>query len=201
MFPVPNGPITGDTGNYIFGGGQRGVEDYVIGRVDYQPSTNTSIYGAYSFDNTNSSSPDVFNQKLVGSQSRDQRVTLSLQHSFGPTLLNTISTGFSRAAETGNIDEPGSSNVPAYANTALGFFSGENPGNITVTGILGAPGGIGASGGGQGWWTDPQLSDHLDWVKGRNDIRIGFSVEAIRDSLTLQSIRSVIGRSARSKTS
>ena len=154
----------------------------MIGRVDYQPTTNTSIYGTYSFDNTNSSSPDVFNQKLVGSESRDQRVTLSLQHSFDPMLLNTITAGFSRAAETGNIDEPGSSSVPAYSNTSLGFLPGQNPGNITVTGILGAPGGIGASGGGLGWWTDPQLSDHVDWVKGRNDIRIGFSVEAIRDS-------------------
>ena len=38
------------------------------------------------------------------------------------------------------------------------------------------------------------------WVKGRNSIRIGFSVEAIRDNLDVGTTRSATGSSTRSRT-
>ena len=184
MFPAPNGAITGDTGKYIFGGGQRGTEDYVVGRIDYVLGTKTTIYGTYMFDNANSSAPDAFNEKQIGSQSRDQRVTVSLQHSFRSTLLNTFNTGFSRAVGTDSVDEPGG--TPQQNDKTLGFLPGDTPGTISVNNILSTVGGIGATGGDHSWWTDPQLSDSVVWVKGRNDIRMGFSVEAIRDNVDVQ---------------
>jgi hypothetical protein len=180
IYPLPNGTIAGDSGKYVFGAGQLGVENYSIGRIDYLLNTNTTIYGTYMFDTSHSSTPDAFNQKLVGDRARDQRVALSVQHVFSPTLLNTINAGLSRVVGTGNIDVPSSS--PLLNDRSLGYFPGQNPGTLTVAG-LDIPGGIGATGGDQLWWTVPQLNDNLVWVKGRNNIRIGFSVEAIRDNL------------------
>ncbi len=193
LFPKPTGPAL-TTDPYMaplsFPGGTNGTEDYVIGRIDYVPSTKTTIHGTYNFDRSITSAPDGEGLKTIGSVQRDQRVTLSWQYSFSSTVINTVNTGFSRVVGTGNIDVPGSATSPAYTNTALGFFPNQNPGTIILNdlspdGVRGVPGGVGATGGDQIWWTDPQLNDNLAWVKGRNDIRMGFSVEALQDNLSV----------------
>ena len=196
MFPVPNGPaVAGDPyiAGYSFPGGNTGTENYVIGRVDYVPNAKNTIHGTYMFDGSSTDSPDSVGLKTIGDQTRDQRVTLSWQYSLTPTLLNTVTTGFTREVANGNIDVPGSGTVPAYSNPSLGFYPNQFPGVITLydlaPGTVGSgsaiPGGVGSTGGDQIWWTDPQLNDNLGWVKGRNDIRMGFSVEAIQDNLNV----------------
>ena len=184
MFPLPNGSISGDTGKYNFPGGTTGVEDYAFGRIDYQLNKNTSINGAYSFDQSKSSAPDAFNEKQIGGHSRDQRLTTSFQYAFTPMLLNTFNAGFFRAAQVDSGDFPGG--TPVQNDKSLGFFPGQNPGTIAVNNITGTAGGVGASGGDLGYWTTPQASDNLDWVKGRHNIRMGFSVMAIRDAVDIQ---------------
>src|SRR5207237_862049 len=104
LFPVPNDRITGDTGKYVFGAGQLGIENYAIGRMDFLSTANTTIYGTYVFDTSHSTTPDAYNNRIVGDRGRHQRFTLSLQHVFSPALLNTINVGISRTVGTGNID-------------------------------------------------------------------------------------------------
>ena len=184
MFPLPNGLITGDTGKYNFAGGTTGTEDYAFGRIDYQLSTKATFSGAYSFDQSKSSAPDAFNEKQIGGHSRDQRLTLSFQYAITPMLLNTVNAGFFRAAQVDSGDFPGGTAV--QNDKSLGFFAGQNPGTIAVNNITGTAGGIGASGGDVGYWTTPQASDNLDWVKGRHNIRMGFSAMAVRDAVDIQ---------------
>jgi len=185
FFPVPNGDIQGDTGKYIFGAGQLGVESYAIGRIDYLATTKTTINGSYMFDTSHSTTPDAYNNKLVGNRGRHQRLTLSLQHVFSPTLLNTINTGFSRSVGTGNIDAQ--ANLALVNDKSLGFLPGQNAGSLTIAELIGLPtnnpGGFGALGGDSVWYTSPQVNDNVVWVKGRNNIRTGFSVEGIRDNM------------------
>ncbi len=195
MFPPANGPVTANPyiANYSFPGGNRGTEDYVIGRIDYVLTAKSTIHGTYMFDRSVSSAPDSVGLKTIGNLTRDQRVTLSWQYSFTPTILNTVNAGFSREVATGNIDVPGSGLVPIYSDPSRGFYPNQPPGIITLEdlapGTVGSgsaiPGGVGSTGGDQVWWTDPQLNDNLGWVKGRNDIRMGFSMEAIRDNLSV----------------
>jgi len=78
LYPLANGQITGDTGRFVVGAGQAGTEDYATGRIDEQLSANTSLAGSYTFDNSNITTPDTFNEKLIGTQVRNQRVMLSL---------------------------------------------------------------------------------------------------------------------------
>src|SRR4029077_8356610 len=47
FFPVGNGPIVGDTQRYLLGAGQLGIENYVVGRMDFLATSNTTIYGTY----------------------------------------------------------------------------------------------------------------------------------------------------------
>ncbi len=198
MFPVANRPVVpGDSpyvGRYSFPGGTRGTEDYVIGRIDYAPSTKTTIHGTYMFDRSIASAPDSVGLKTIGDLTRDQRVTLSWQYSLTPTIINTLNTGFTREVGTGNIDAPGSGTVPILSDPSAGFYSNQPPGVITIGDLapsnsagagVAIPGGVGSTGGDQLWWTDPQVSDSLAWVKGRNNIRMGFSMEALRDNLSV----------------
>ena len=194
MFPAANGPLlTGDpyVASYSFPGGTRGTEDYVIGRIDYVPNAKNEIHGTYMFDRSISSSPDSVGLKSIGDLTRDQRVTLSWQYSLSSNILNTVNTGFTREVANGNIDVPGSGTVPIMSDPTAGFYPNQPPGVITIAdlapgNIAGAvPGGVGSTGGDQVWWTDPQVSDNVGWVKGRNDIRFGFSMEAIRDNLSV----------------
>src|SRR5437870_7778971 len=97
FFPLPNGRISGDTGKYVFGAGQLGVENYVIGRMDYLTTATTTIYGSYMFDTSHSTTPDAYNNRVVGDEGRHQRLTLSLQHGFSPALLNTSRAVVARA--------------------------------------------------------------------------------------------------------
>src|SRR2546427_3257258 len=112
MFPAANGPVVPNTNgylaNYSFPGGTRGTEDYVIGRIDYVPTSKSTIHGTYMFDRSNATAPDSVGLKSIGDVTRNQRVTLSWQYSFTPTILNTVNTGFSRVVATGNIDVQGS---------------------------------------------------------------------------------------------
>src|SRR5207253_9994874 len=84
LFPLPNGRINGDTGQFINAAGQIGTENYVTGKLDYQLGANTTLAGSYTFDSANVPTPDVFNEKLKALQTRSQRVILSMQHVFSP---------------------------------------------------------------------------------------------------------------------
>ena len=181
LFPLPTGPASGDTGPFLLPIGQQGKEDFVTGRMDYQLSSNSSLAGTYSFDNTNLSVPDPFDEKLLATRSRNQRVSLSLQHIFSPTVLNTLRGGVTRTAAAANLDS--SPINPLLADPSLGFIPGKNVGTVSVPGLQ-TFSGIGASGSDIFWYTAPQLMDDLSWVKGKNSIRLGFSIEAIRDNVS-----------------
>jgi len=180
LYPVANGRITGDTGQFVMGAGQVGSEDYAIGRIDYQVGASTTLFGSYTFDNSNIATPDTFDEKLVGTLVRNQRLMLSLQRVFSATLLNTVRGGLSRTAGADSQDT--SPNIPLLSTRSLAFVPGQYVGIIAVTG-LGSFGGLGSDGANQYWYTAPQLNDDLVWVKGRNNIRIGFSLEEIRDNV------------------
>ncbi len=184
LFPVGNGPINGNTQKYLFGAGQLGIEHYVVGRVDFLSSASTTIYGTYMFDTSHATTPDAYNDRLVGDKARNQRYTLSVQHTFSPTLLNTINVGLARVVATGNIDAQAL--IAAETDKSLGFFPGFNSGSFSIPELstpTNTPGGFGSTGGDSVWYTTPQLNDNLTFVKGRHNIRTGFSVEAIRDNL------------------
>ena len=197
LFPAANGPVVPGTNGYVaqlfFPGGNRGTENYGIGRIDYVPSAKSTIHGTYMFDDSSTTAPDSVGLKTIGDTTRDQRLTLSWQYSLTPTILNTVNTGFTRETATGNIDVVGSGTVPIESDPSAGFYPNQNLGVITIgdlapgtpgTGST-VPGGVGSTGGDSVVWTDPQVNDNIGWVKGRNDIRFGFSVEAIQSNLSV----------------
>ena len=185
LFPVANGSINGDTAQYVVGPGQRGNEHYVTGKIDYQISTSTLLNGSYTFDNANISGSDAVAELTTATHSRNQRVGLSLQHIFSPTLLNTARAGVNRVvALAGVYSNPA---VPGLADTSLGFVPGKSVGTVVIPGLT-SFNGLDSSGGDQFRYTVPQFNDDLSVIRGRHSIRTGFSFEAIQDNLGSPSV-------------
>ncbi len=186
-FPIPNGPITGDTGKFIFGGADIGNESYAIGKIDHYFSPRTVLYGSYSYDNAANTVPDPYNEKLIATPSRRQNFILSLQHVFSPALINATRAGFSRTHGADAFDLSAVTPNPIVTNPALGFVPGLPAGIITVANLAFA-GGLGASGADLYNYTAPQFSDDLTWIKGRHSLRTGFIVSRIQFNVSAGNI-------------
>jgi len=157
-----------------------------VGRADHNFSASTILSGSYQFDNTTEGQPDPYNQKITGSPSRHQNAVMTLQHIFSPGLLNTTRMGVSRTHATDALDESALS--PVATNTSLGFFPGNPAGIITIAGLTGTQGGIGASGADTLNYTSFQWGDELIWVKGRHTFGFGGRVERMRYNKNSQSV-------------
>ena len=96
LFPLPNGPVTGNTGKFLFNPKRLGEENYVIGKIDHYFSAATTLSGSYTYDNTTVITPDDYNLKSTLAPSRRQNVVLSLQHMFSPSLINNTRVGVTR---------------------------------------------------------------------------------------------------------
>src|SRR4029077_14299001 len=53
LYPLPTGPVSGNTGKFLFNPHRLGEENYVIGKIDHYFSAATTFAGSYTYDNTN----------------------------------------------------------------------------------------------------------------------------------------------------
>src|ERR1700676_634966 len=132
LFPLPNGPVSGNVGKFLFNPKRHGEENYVIGRIDHYFSAATSLAGSYTYDNTTVITPDDYNLHLTDAPSRRQYFSLSLQHLFSPTLINNARVGLNRTYGGNSIDvDP---HVPQLSDPAFGFIPGQLYGQISLGG-------------------------------------------------------------------
>jgi hypothetical protein len=185
LYPLPNGPITGDTGLYIFGGGRTGNENYGIGKIDHSFSDSTQVNMSYTFDDTRVAVPDAFNEKRTATSTRRQDVMVNLQHIFSPTMLDSLRAGVTRTKAAGGNDIQPS--VPLLADKSMGFVAGVPVGDFAVPG-LSSFGGIGDSGADLIGYTAPQVYDDFAWTKGRHSLRMGLSLERIEDNINAANV-------------
>jgi len=178
FFPVANGAVTGDTAKFNFAGQRIGLERYAVGKIDYNVSDSTSLWGSYQFDNTDESQPDPYNLKRTGSPSWHQNGVMTLQHIFTSAFLNTTLVGVSRSHVTDALDTVAID--PIANDVSLGFQPGVPAGIITVAGLTGTQGGIGSSGSDILDYTSVQVGDDASWIRGRHTVKFGGRVERIR---------------------
>ena len=96
LFPLPNGPVSCNTGKFNYPASRHGEENYVIGKIDHYFSPTTTLAVSYSYDNAVLSTTDAFDLKYVNSPSVRQNGVVSLQHLFSPNLVNVTRVGVSR---------------------------------------------------------------------------------------------------------
>ena len=180
LYPLPNGPVTGDFGVFTLPITATTREDYFTTRVDHRISSADSIFGTYMFDDGQTTSPDAFNDKLIATLSRRQAAVLGETHIFSPYLLNSLTLGFSRV--TSEAPKTLSAINPVAADTSLGFIPGNPVGLINVTGLTNFPGGLGAVGEYDFHLNSYQVYDDVYITRGKHQIKAGISVERLQDN-------------------
>ncbi|HEY4782229.1 MAG TPA: carboxypeptidase regulatory-like domain-containing protein, partial [Chthoniobacterales bacterium] len=108
FYPLPNGTVNGDIGDYSFAGTQLTTENFFTVKADHTFSPKDSVAVTYLFDDNPSSQNDEFNNKVILSKTRRQLVSILENHIFSPSTLNSAHIGYSR-------DNAGS----PYAATAI----------------------------------------------------------------------------------
>src|SRR5256886_2321716 len=176
LLPRANGRnLGGGVAEYFFSRTQPPNEDFFQGRIDHIFSTKNTMFGRYTLDNGNvnrwsaATPPDSFTQD----RSRNQYLTIEHQHTFSPTLLNTLRIGFNRSTQLAR-----SVRTVELPTSSL-FVPGEPLGFITVRGVANDIGGD---------FRLPrfdrlnnyQWSDSLFWTHGAHSLRLGFQGQRIQ---------------------
>src|SRR5580700_8029282 len=96
LYPLPNGPVKGDTGNFTLITPQNTNEDFLTSRADFTIGKSDSLFGTYMLDNGKTEGPDSFDNNIIETLSRRQAAVLEETHLFRAHMGNTARLGFSR---------------------------------------------------------------------------------------------------------
>jgi hypothetical protein len=174
LYPVP-AACGQDVCPFEFSGQQIINENFVTTRVDHKFSEKDSIFGTYMFDRTPYSSPDSFNNVLLGSLSSRQIVSVEETHSFTPTFVNAARFGFNH--ENVNNDQSLSPINKAATDTSLAAFAGRDAAVVNVTGLASMSGGVGGLPTYFYRWNSFQGYDDAFFNRGTHSIKFGFAFE------------------------
>jgi hypothetical protein len=180
FYPLPNGPVSGDTGIYSFSGSAITTENYFTTRVDHKFSDHDNLAGSYMYDNSPSSQNDEFNNKLIFTKTRRQLVSLEENHVFQSSLMNSFRLGYHRefaAAPSGS-----QAINPLAADTSLGYVPGDTVGFIGVPGLTFFTGGLSTQTPAEYNWNSWQIYDNVFFTKGIHSLKFGANVERIIDN-------------------
>jgi hypothetical protein len=180
LYPLPNGPVEGDTGNFTLATPQNTNEDFFTSRSDFTIGKGDSLFGTYMFDNGKTEGPDSFNDNTIGTLSRRQAAVLEETHSFGAPMTNTARLGFSRIVSQAAKSLRAIN--PVAADTSLGFLPGQPVGVITNSELSTFPGGFGAIGEFDFHYNSYQFYDDAFATLGTHSLKFGFAFENIRDN-------------------
>ena len=180
FYPLPNGPISGDTGIFSFAGSAITTENYFTTRLDHKFSDKDNLAGGYMYDSSPSSQNDEFNNKLIFTKTRRQLVSLEENHIFRSSLMNSFRLGYHReyaAAPSGS-----KAINPLAADTSLGYVPGDTVGFIGVPGLTFFTGGLSTQTPAEYNWNSWQVYDNVFLIKGRHSLKFGGNVERIIDN-------------------
>jgi hypothetical protein len=179
LWPVQNGPeIGGGIGEAFSHPLQTVREDFGTTRLDYNLSSNDTLFAVYTIDDSADNTPSLNPLSTAVEQLREQVGSIEEQHVFSPTILNTARVGYSRASF---------------------FFTGETAGGLPGW-VSGKPIGAIVIGGGTALNAASQISlagtnagsnlaavrnlytydDHIVFTRGAHQIEVGGWLQQIQ---------------------
>ncbi len=97
LYPLPNGPaLSPDIGIYNFVGATTSPENFFVGRVDWNISTNDAFFGRYEIDYGTRTTNAGLGLWPLYDATHNQFLTLGERHIFSPTMVNQFTASFSR---------------------------------------------------------------------------------------------------------
>ncbi|MBV9294650.1 MAG: TonB-dependent receptor [Acidobacteriaceae bacterium] len=175
IYPLPNGPVSGDIGTYSFSTQLVSQENFVTTRVDQRFSDRDNLHGVFLWDNSQTSGPDAYNAVDLGIISQRRTAQIEQSHLFSPAVINIARLGFNRNISSA-LDSLGAIN-PAAADPSLGFVPGRNMGSILIGGVTTFNGGVGAAGQYVYHYNSYQVYDDLFWTTGGHALKFGAAFE------------------------
>jgi len=93
IFPLPNGPESGDTGVYSFVSAAVTSVNLYTGRLDHRFSDYDTMHGTFLVANSVTTSPDKTDFVVTGQISQSRMASVEDTHVFAADLLNTARAG------------------------------------------------------------------------------------------------------------
>jgi hypothetical protein len=181
FYPLPNGPLVGngDRAIFTFAGQQIVTENFFTVKVDNKFSEKDSLFGTYLFDKTPFTTPDTFDDVVIGSLTKRQFAVLEESHIFSPRLLNSLRIGFHRDFDDYN-------QLVKDINPLAGDHTLETvPGHFAPDlGIPGLPDFLGGIGGNHGGFRFNSFQSYDDafLTKGLHSVKFGVAFERDQDN-------------------
>ena len=174
LFPEPNLP----NNQFTFPFSQPTRADHAQTRADHSFSDKDTAFGRYTIDDAELTQPITFPQFHTTSASRYQFGTLSENHVFSASLLNTFRFSFSRT----NIHSATPSGI---IGPQVSFFPGLEIGNISIAGL--APFGGSAVHPSAGKQNIFSYSDDLFYTRGRHSLKFGTLINHYQQFMVINS--------------
>jgi Carboxypeptidase regulatory-like domain len=146
-------------------------EDFGTTRIDANLSANDPLFGVYTVDDSDASTPSQNPYSTIYERLREQVVSAQEQHVFSPNLLNTLRVGYSRAAYyfTGEVPVA----VP-------GWVAGGPIGAVVISGSTASNGASQVTLAGANTGSNNQavrnlftVDEHVFWTHGRHQLEVG----------------------------
>ena len=155
-------------------------EDFGTTRVDANLSQNDLLFGVYTIDDSDATTPSANPYSSIYERLREQVVSTQEQHVFSPTLLNTLRVGYSRAAFYFNSIVSGSvpgwvANGPVGAIVISGSTASNGASQITLAG---------ANTGSNNSTVRNliTLDDHVYWTRGKHQLEAGLWLQRLQSN-------------------
>jgi hypothetical protein len=177
FWPLPNGPVSGDTGLFTFAPNQVIAENFFTFRFDDTLSSKDNLFATYLYDDTPYNSPDGLNAVLIQDQTKRQVVVLEETHKFGSSLVNSARVGYSRDGVTNNTSVSAINSLAA--DPSLGAVPGQNAADVSVGGLTEFTGGLGGNSN-HFYWNSFQGYDDAFYYRGTHSIKFGGVVERMQ---------------------
>lgn len=168
LYPEPNRPDTGSTGQYVVEVVEPTREDYAVGKIDHRFAAGQEASVRYSWDRATVTVPQAL--PLFSTQSNTKAEFLVGQHKWAilPGLLNSFTVAWNRAfEETVNLNS-------GHVDQSLYFVPGTQFGSLEVSGLslLGpdtnTPTFVDLK--------SLQIVEHLHWAPGSHNVKLGMNV-------------------------
>ncbi len=175
LFPLPNGAITGNTGQYSFLTTQPTNEDFSTLHLDHNFSQKDSLHGTMVYDTASQDSADGTDTLYDEAISRRTTAALEEVHIFSSRLANSFRLGYNRSVAIA----PNQKAVinAAVNNPALSYYTGRSVGQLIVSGLTTVQGGSGSVGINAFHYNSYQIYDDATYVLGKHSITFGLAIE------------------------
>ena len=181
FYPLPNGPVSGNTGLFSFASNQVITENYWTARIDHTFSSKDSLFGTYMYDVTPYNQPNALDNLLITTETDRQFVVLEWTHTFSASLVNSVRGGYNR---NGVANALGATAInPAAADKSLGAVPGQYAAQVSMPGVTLFTGGILGNAYQHYYWNSFQGYDDAFYTRGTHALKFGFATERMQDNI------------------